>query len=260
MTRFCTRLGGIVLAVACSCATSAVASSGSSDSAAAALETIQPTVTALSVSTTREVTISFDEPVTGAETSANYAVSGNVGNLAATPDTAASAGGNDYALTWSAGEMLGGGNVTITASGIQDAVGNPVSLSADSASAASIFEAPSPGTATPPATADAAPIAIPFSSASDASSGIASVELWVRFDDGSAWANTGLTVSAAAGSFNFTPPGSSPANQGDYYFDLVAQDNAGNRSPEPSGTTGTGDGVTNYNIFANVNVWKEYGR
>lgn len=222
-------------------------SSGYGDSTTGSLETVRPTVSALSVSTTREVGIAFDEPVVGADNPANYAISDHAGNLAANPDVAASAGGSDYTLTWNAGEMLGGGNVTVTVSGVQDAVGNPMNAAFASASAASVFDAPTTGTAMPPATAIAAPIVIPFDGAADASSGIAFVELWVRFDDGSsAWTNTGLTVPAGSGFFGFTPPGAPPDNHGVYYFDLVAQDNAGNRSAEPSGTTGVGDGATTF--------------
>lgn len=116
--------------------------------------------------------------------------------------------------------------------------------------------APTPGTSVPPASTNAAPIAVPYSGAVD-TSGLASVELWVRTDT-TPWSATGLTATAASGSFNFTPSGSSPANHGNYYFALVAEDTRGNRSAEPSGLTGTGDGVTSYNTTpASVPHWQE---
>lgn len=117
--------------------------------------------------------------------------------------------------------------------------------------------APTAGTSTPPASASSAPFAIPFSGASDASS-VASVELWYRAASGT-WINSGLTVAGTSGSFNFTPPGVAPANNGDYHFDLVAEDTRGNRSPEPSGSSGTGQGTTNFDTSAGVRNWQSLG-
>lgn len=113
----------------------------------------------------------------------------------------------------------------------------------ESASVALETVAPSAGTLVAPANAAAAPVAVPFSGASDASSGIDFVELWFRKDGGS-WTNSGLVVNAASGSFDFVPPGSAPAYHGEYFFEVVAQDAAGNRSVQPSGTSGSGQGST----------------
>jgi len=126
-------------------------------------------------------------------------------------------------------------------------------------SAAALLEtvAPSPGTSTPPANAAAAPFSVPFSGASDASS-VAFVELWYRHESGT-WTNTGLTVAGTSGAFDFTPPGVAPANNGDYHFDLVAEDTRGNRSPEPSGGSGTGQGTTNFNTTSSVRAWEKLG-
>lgn len=260
MSKVAVSIGAVLVATAIGAA-SARASSSYADSAPGALETVRPTVTSLSVNATREVVVTFDEPVAGADIPANYTLSGHAGTLAAAPDAAASSGGNAYTLTWSSGEMLGGGDVTVTVAGVQDLVGNPVSLAANTASAASVFDAPVPGTASPPATAAAAPIVVPFGGATDASSGIAFVELWSRFGDGSTpWTHTGLSVSSASGSFDFAPPGEPPANHGIYHFDLVAQDNAGNRSTEPSGTTGAGQGATTFDTHSGVRDWEAHNQ
>lgn len=114
---------------------------------------------------------------------------------------------------------------------------------------------PTNGTPMVPATAAAAPIAIPFSGAADSGSGISLVELWYRTGSGN-WTNSGLVVNSASGSFSFTPPGVAPSNYGNYFIQLVAQDSAGNRSTEPSGTTGTGQGTVLFDAATSVTDWK----
>lgn len=128
-------------------------------------------------------------------------------------------------------------------------------LSGSGDSAAGFVETVSPiaGVVDPPATATVAPIALPFAGASDAS-GIASVELWVRTSTGT-WMDSNMASGSTSGAFSFEPAGSPPANHGDYYFDLVAEDSLGNRSAEPSGSTGTGDGFTNYVTNSDVRDW-----
>lgn len=98
--------------------------------------------------------------------------------------------------------------------------------------------APVPGTATPPSSATGT-ISVPYSGASDSSSGLNKVELWYKYGSGGTWANSGLALSTASGTFTFTPSNGS----GSYYFDLVAQDNVGNRSAAASGS---GDGYTTF--------------
>ena len=84
------------------------------------------------------------------------------------------------------------------------------------------------------------PIAVNWT-ASDATSGIDEVLLYVRAEGGS-WANSGLPAqSGTSGTFNYTPPA-----DGTYYFQTVAADNAGNQETVPSGSTGTGDDSTIY--------------
>jgi hypothetical protein len=90
--------------------------------------------------------------------------------------------------------------------------------------------APTAGTLNAPGLVkDAAPVSVTYAGAGDGGSGLKSVALWVRKDAG-AWTQTDQTLATDSGSFGYTPSGS-----GTYYFDLVATDNAGLSSPEPSG-------------------------
>jgi hypothetical protein len=77
-----------------------------------------------------------------------------------------------------------------------------------------------------------APISVSYNGASDAGSGLKQVELWYKTGSNGIWTDSGLRATGGSGSFSFTPPGNA---QGAYYFALAAQDNAGNRSPNPSG-------------------------
>ncbi|RLC55897.1 MAG: hypothetical protein DRI80_17025, partial [Chloroflexota bacterium] len=84
------------------------------------------------------------------------------------------------------------------------------------------------------------PIAVDWT-ASDSTSDIDEVLLYVRAEGGS-WANSGLPAqSGTSGTFDYTPPA-----DGTYYFQTVATDNAGNHEAVPSGSTGTGDDSTIY--------------
>ena len=64
--------------------------------------------------------------------------------------------------------------------------------------------------------------------ASDATSGVSSTRLWVKYGTG-AWTITGLTQSGTSGTFNYTPS----SGDGTYYFATVAVDNAGNAENNP---------------------------
>ncbi|MEO8376144.1 MAG: hypothetical protein ABI579_00605 [Candidatus Sumerlaeota bacterium] len=121
-----------------------------------------------------------------------------------------------------------------------------LSLSAGVAFAASSFGdspstlldtvAPDPGTAFPPPTGTLWGFDVPFSGASD-TSGIARISLQVR-STGS-WGDSGDFATTTSGTISFVPTA-----EGTYVFDLVAEDNVGNRSVAPSGDTGDGDGFT----------------
>ena len=87
-----------------------------------------PAVSAVAVESALTVLVTFNGAMgTGVTDAANYTVSGSgQGTLAASPDSVVLAGGNQYRLTWSAGEMRQGGDITITVANIQDATGTPV--------------------------------------------------------------------------------------------------------------------------------------
>jgi hypothetical protein len=90
---------------------------------------VRPTVASVAVVAARQVDVTFDEPMgAGALTPSNYTVSGlGAGSLSAAPDSVVSIGGSTYRLSWSAGTMAQGGDVTIAvASGAADPAGNPI--------------------------------------------------------------------------------------------------------------------------------------
>ncbi len=102
--------------------------------------------------------------------------------------------------------------------------------------------APTPGTATPPASSSSSPFDVSYSGAQDnaGGSGLNKVELWYKLSSGGTWTNTGLTQTGATGTFSFSPAD----GPGTYYFDLAAEDNFGNRTANPS--AGDGDGSTSF--------------
>ena len=115
--------------------------------------------------------------------------------------------------------------------------------------------APTPGAASPPATAQGTPIEITYFGATDGDgAGLASVELWVR-TDAAPWSFSGLVDTEPTGSFSFTPGGNPGEIDDDYYFTLVAEDHVGNRSNEPAGLIGNGDGRTTLDTATHVADW-----
>jgi hypothetical protein len=79
-------------------------------------DAIAPTVSTVAVQTALTVNVTFSEPMgTGVTTSSNYSLSGTgQGTLANNPTSVALVSGNTYRLTWSSGEMVNGGNITVT--------------------------------------------------------------------------------------------------------------------------------------------------
>ncbi|MCX7014053.1 MAG: hypothetical protein NTW86_16110, partial [Candidatus Sumerlaeota bacterium] len=104
---------------------------------------------------------------------------------------------------------------------------------------------PTPGLAVSNSCENGCPFGVSYSGAQDnvGGSGLHHVELWYKSGSGGTWTNSGLTSSAGSGAFGFTAPGSAPSNNGGYCFDLVAEDNDGNRSAAASGD---GDDSTIY--------------
>lgn len=114
---------------------SAHALAGAGDSETSALDTVSPSLQSVSALTEHSLSATFSEPMLapGATMPGNYEVSGaGAGSLSANPDGVSGSG--PYALSWSAGEMLDGASITITATGLQDVVGNPIDPALSSAS------------------------------------------------------------------------------------------------------------------------------
>jgi hypothetical protein len=79
--------------------------------------------------------------------------------------------------------------------------------------------------------------------ASDATSGVATTELWYKRGSTGTWSHTGLTAQmGTSGTFSYTPAGGDAT----YYFATRAADNAGNREVTPSGA---GDTSTIYDTI-----------
>ncbi len=92
--------------------------------------------------------------------------------------------------------------------------------------------APVAGALQAPVASKAGPIAVAYTGASDAGSGVLEVRLWVKKGKTGAWANTGLksTPSSGSGSFSYSDVG----QEGPYYFYAQAVDKAGQKSPDPT--------------------------
>ncbi len=87
---------------------------------------------------------------------------------------------------------------------------------------------PDPGTASAPVYTGTSPITVNYVGASDDYSGLNHVELWYKCGTGY-WMYYPDDQTGASGSFSFVPP-----EEGTYYFDLVASDNADNWTDTPS--------------------------
>ncbi len=128
---------------------------GSGDSATTALETVSPRLESAAALTPGSIVCTFSEPMlaSGVMTAGNWVVAGQgAGTLAGSPDTVSGMG--PYTLSWSAGEMRNGASLSVTATGLQDAVGNPAAPAHATASTAGLGTAPvfsalsvTPGTA-----------------------------------------------------------------------------------------------------------------
>ena len=92
------------------------------------IDTTAPTVSSVAVQTGLTVNITFSKAMgSGVTTASNYTLSGTgQGNLTSHPNTVALVSGNTYILTWNGGEMLNGGNITITVANAQDVAGNSI--------------------------------------------------------------------------------------------------------------------------------------
>ncbi len=93
-----------------------------------AIDTTAPSLGSVSVTGYVTATVLFNQAMgAGVTTPGNYTLSGTAqGTLAEHPSAVTSLGANQYQLTWAAGEMLIGGDFTITATDMEDAIGNPM--------------------------------------------------------------------------------------------------------------------------------------
>lgn len=104
------------------------------------LDLVAPSLSGLAVNTELTIDATFDEQMgAGVLSPASYALSGSgQGTLAANPNSVmqiARRGAerfgapSAYRLTWLAGDMVNGGDITITATGANDSAGNPIGAS-----------------------------------------------------------------------------------------------------------------------------------
>ncbi|MGC8847039.1 MAG: Ig-like domain-containing protein, partial [Candidatus Hydrogenedens sp.] len=196
-----------------------------------------PSVSEVKVSGTRTVDVSFTNQMDSSTITASmFTISGTGrGTLGANPFSVTYLTGHTYRLTWIAGEMRDGGDITITVSNsVQDAAGrNLTSPTSGTHTGGGIkIDAPTVSAVTSPAFANTLPITISYTGAADNTSNVSSIELWAKKGSEGTWAFTGQTsVSAPNGSINFN----SPTGEDTYYFDVVVIDGAGNRSDTPTG-------------------------
>lgn len=89
---------------------------------------ISPAVSGVQVQTASTIDVTFSEPMgTGATLAANYTVSGTgKGTLTDNPAEVALLSGSTYRLTWTSGEMVGGGDITVAVTLAQDLAGNTI--------------------------------------------------------------------------------------------------------------------------------------
>ncbi|MBI2425866.1 MAG: putative Ig domain-containing protein [Candidatus Hydrogenedentes bacterium] len=101
---------------------------GDINSASALLEGVgeRPFITNVAVTGSRAIEVTYSEPMgNGVTTAANYTLAGTgLGSLPASPSNVTLNGTNVYNLTFSAGEMRRGGNITVTVQNAFDLAGN----------------------------------------------------------------------------------------------------------------------------------------
>jgi len=124
---------------------------------------------------------------------------------------------------------------------VEDKAGNITAAPSGDGAARTVFDTRfSPGTASSPQYAKAAPITVTYSGARAEGSAIKSVRLWYKKGLSGTWTNSGLSASGTSGQFAFN------ALSGDetYYFALQAENTQGMLTPAPQ--SGGGDTQTIY--------------
>lgn len=115
---------------------SAYAVTGSGTSTMTPLETVSPSLYSATAVADNGISVTFSEPMLepGVVSPGNYTVSGlGIGTLLLSP-TGVSDGPELFHLNWTTSEMRDGVALTLTVSGVQDAVGNPIYPDPDSVS------------------------------------------------------------------------------------------------------------------------------
>lgn len=121
-----------------------------------------------------------------------------------------------------------------------DRAGNVEASPISSGDDSTIYDTVAPGSnASSPDYTITPPVTVSWN-ASDATSGVNSTALWVKFGSIGNWIDSGLSQSGTSGSFIYVPTN----GDGPYYFATVATDNAGNIEATP---TDSGDDMTVYN-------------
>ncbi|NQU45306.1 VCBS repeat-containing protein [bacterium] len=193
-----------------------------------------PVVTSVSVHDGANADVTFDKTMgTGVDTPANYTLSGGGrGTLAVHPDSVTHQGANTYRLTWNSGEMFSRGDITVSVSGVEDAVGNPVGTPNSDTDTGAAVGTPPQSEVTGPSdgAVNTTVFTLTWTCTDDTGptqSGVRSVSI-IWSDDG------GFTTETLAGS-PFAPsmtstPFNTPQNAGNgtYHFYSLATDNAGN--------------------------------
>lgn len=141
-----------------------IGSTGNSGTVAGGAIGAAPTVIGVSAQATNAVNILFSEAMNAAAlTNTNYALSGSgKGSLSTAPNSVTLVGLNTYRLGWNTGEMVNGGNITVTASGMSDLAGNPIgSPNSGTDAGAAVASVPTVQlTSATPATTGASPIPV----------------------------------------------------------------------------------------------------
>ena len=134
------RYAELYFMVVCLCVSFSVSAvTGSSPSAITPLETVSPTLQSVTATGEKNLSATFSEPMLAP---GKYTVSGLGAGTLAAPPTTVSGGPASVALTWASGEMRTGVSLTLTASGVRDALGNPIHPAANSASCNGLGTAP----------------------------------------------------------------------------------------------------------------------
>ncbi len=122
----------------------AVAVTGSGATPATLLETVSPVLQSAEAVADNSVAVTFSEAllVPGATTPGHYAVSGEDSGTLDTSPSGVAGGPAAFTLDWAGGEMRDGASLTLTASGVQDAVGNLIRPDANEDSFEGIGTAP----------------------------------------------------------------------------------------------------------------------